>query len=371
MPQSTGTTTSALPESPGTLPAPGDSPRAAAEIVEAMSVDEQAGQLVMTALQGTQSVTKEVRATLTKSHIGGVILFDFNVTSHTQVKQFTAALQAVAKRSNSGKVGLLISIDQEGGAHRHIAGVPPEHTAAELGAGSEKVTVAEYRSAGAQLKQLGINMNLAPVADLDAGSARVMRGRAFSADAALAALHVGLAVRGTQDAGILATVKHFPGLGRSTANSDFGAARVVASETQMRETDLGAFQAAIDTKVGAVMMSHALYTGWGMSGVSGTIPASLNQKFMQQILREEFGYQGIIITDSLNAKGLRDSVDGTVPQFCERAIEAGADIALVTGSLETAKLCQRRIAAAARSSSEMGALVRDAAERIVSVKLSF
>ena len=221
----------------------------------------------------------------------GAVLFGPNVVGASQTKRLTAAIQEAAGGD------ALIATDQEGGDVRQI---PFVDTAEELAA-------------------TGVNVNLAPVADV-AVPGSVMVGRAFATDVPG---NVVAATGELADAGVIATVKHFPGFGRATENTDDAPVTIDATRDQL-EADLDPFRAAIDAGAPLVMASHALYPALDPEHIASQSPAIL-----RDLLRGELGFDGLAITDSLEAEAVlaRSSVEVAA----ERSLAGGADLLLMTG----------------------------------------
>jgi beta-N-acetylhexosaminidase len=342
-------------EAPRTTAPPTTAPEEAAP---ATPVEQLAGKLVMTKLAGPTASAEEL-AMLRQGVIGGVILFGPNVVDAAQLEALTTSVQ-------QAQPGALVSVDQEGGTIRNVPFAPPERTQPELANGGVDAARAAAHATGEALAALGISMDLGPVADLAQQPNRTMAGRAFGEDARSVAPFVAATVEGLQQGGVAAAAKHFPGFGASSENSDNGVARVERSRSQLDAEELVPFRAAIDAGAAVVMVSHGIY---GQLGAS--MPAVLERRIVTGILRDELGFEGVAMTDSMNAKGFRDAWGDTVPRACPRAVAAGIDLVLLTGSLETARLCRARIVDAVRDGTLDEARVREAADRVQGLRASW
>jgi beta-N-acetylhexosaminidase len=222
--------------------------------------------------------------------VGGVILFGRN-TAH--VAQTIAELQDAAKAG--GNPPLLVAVDQEGGAVQRLPG-PPDVSPASMGTADN--ARAEGEAAGAYLRRLGIDVDLAPVLDTPYGPASWLGTRAFSRDPRVNASLGPAFVAGLQSAGVAATAKHFPGLGTARSTTDTSDV-VLAASKQSLEARLLPFRAAIDGGVDLVMVSNAGYTALDPTGA----PAVLSRPIVAGLLRGQLGFRGVVISDALEAPG--------------------------------------------------------------------
>jgi beta-N-acetylhexosaminidase len=331
--------------------------------IDAMTLEEQVGQLIMTKIDNS-IVDAPAMTLLRDQHIGGVILFTFNGTERRQVRQLTRKLQTIARSSNGAHAGLFIAADQEGGPVRIYRDLPPHQSQpADANASASEVT-RHARSAARALESIGVNMTLAPVADLAVGPRRIMAGRSYGADPDHVARQVTAAVNGYAGSRVAPTVKHFPGLGAAPENTDNGVARVGLSQRDLQR-EMRPFAAAVNAHVPVVMVSHGIYRGFGAH-----LPATVASQVIDPILRGELGFDGVVITDSMNAKGMRDAFDGTVPQACVQAVINGVDVVLLTGSYETATLCRRNLGRAVRSGKLSRQRLGDALRHVLILKTS-
>jgi beta-N-acetylhexosaminidase len=202
------------------------------------------------------------------------------------------------------------------------------------------------RSAARQLRDAGVNVNLAPVADAPAG---VMASRAFASEVGPSTV---AAVKGMRAGRVAATAKHFPGLGGAAANTDDGPASATA--------DLAPFRAAIEARVPLIMLSHALYPALDPRRI-----ASQSPRIAGALLRDRLGFDGVVVTDSLEAQAVLDR-SGTAAAAV-RSVRAGADLILMTGSASWNEVFPRLLATAGRSPA-FRERVRRSAARVLALK---
>jgi beta-N-acetylhexosaminidase len=257
-----------------------------------------------------------VREALRRRRVAGVILFGENVASQAQVQALTAAL-----REASGDLEPLVCVDQEGGEVRILPWAPPERSAPEQQASG---TVREDATdAGRALAAAGVNVTLAPVADLPSVDGSALAGRAFTSDPDAATAAVAESIAGWQEAGVATTVKHFPGLGGATVNTDDGPATIERTRDEL-DDDLAPFVWAVEAGTQFVMASHATYPALDETHIASQSPAVIDG-----LLREELGYDGVVMTDSLEAAAVQAVAD--VEQAAVASAEAGVDLILTTG----------------------------------------
>lgn len=347
------------------IDARGDADAPEADPAATLPIEQLAGELVMTKLVGPTASEEELEAIRTLQ-LGGVILFGWNVVDRDQLRALAASLDDArrpAARAAGLPTGVLVSVDQEGGTIRNVPFAPPELTQPQLGTGSTADARTVAQATGRALRDAGVNMDLGPVADLAQPPNRTMAGRAFGADPRDAAPFVAATVSGLQDGGVAAVAKHFPGFGASTANSDEAVAYVDRTRPELAAEELVTFRAAIDAGVDSIMVSHGIHRELGSA-----LPGIVDPAIATGLLRDELGFTGVAMTDSMNARGFREAWGDTVPRACPAAVEAGIDLLLLTGSLETARLCRARIITAVRDGSLDEDRVREAARRVIELR---
>jgi beta-N-acetylhexosaminidase len=269
----------------------------------------------------------------------------------------TATTAGVASRPHA-----LLSIDQEGGIVKRVPDIAPTRSAPQLGATDRvAITRAQGLATARALVSLGIPFDLAPVADLDLGPRHVMRARSFGSSPAKVARHVAAFATGLRAGGGATAVKHFPGFGGASVNSDDALAHVTRTRAQL-VADLLPFRSAVAAGADAIMISHGVYTAIDRRHPASTSPA------IYRLLRQDLGFDGVAITDSLHADGFRAATHVSIPEGCVRAIAAGADIALLTGPLRDAVACRASIVAAVHSGRITRARLDQAATRVLRLK---
>jgi beta-N-acetylhexosaminidase len=258
-----------------------------------------------------------------RGEAGAVILLRTNIPTRASARALVARLQAIP-RPRAADAPLLVMIDQEGGLVRRLDG-PPARSAAALGAAGPRATRAAGRAAGRLLGSAGVNVDLAPVADVARpGSALAADGRIFgTAPGRVAAAAVAFAA-GLRDAGVLATAKHFPGLGAARVSTDEAPVRIALPAPTLRRVDLRPFRALIAHDVPLVMLGTAIYPA-----LDPGVPAALSRPITTDLLRGELGFRGVTVTDALDTPALDPA--GGPGTVAVRAAGAGADLLIHVG----------------------------------------
>lgn len=325
--------------------------------VESMSQTEKLGQMVMIGIQGTK-VDDDSLYMLHQFHMGGVILFDRNMDSPEQVKQLTSDLQA---QSNE-KVPLFIGIDEEGGdVVRMAEKLTPPPSQKEIGATGDIEQAKTWAIKTAKsLKDMGINVNFAPVADVGSNDKR-----SYSTDANTVIDFVRAATKGYQQENIIYSLKHFPGIGKGRVDSHVDSSSIdVAKEVLMAE-DIIPFKTIIDENEPNdyfILVSHLKYPA-----LDEEYPASLSSKIMTDLLRYELGYKGIIITDDMEMGAVANHND--FRSIGVKAVKAGADIVLVCHEYEHQQEVYLGLLDAVNSGEISQERIDESVKRIIKVKL--
>lgn len=290
-------------------------------IVAAMTTNEKIGQMVMIGIHGTE-LDEDSKTMLRQFHIGGIVYFDRNIQSQDQIKALSEQLQAYAQGEAQQKVPLFLAIDEEGGTVSRGRGViPAPPSEADIGAsGQPERARASAASTAQALRAAGINLNLAPVADVSSSDAR-----AFSGDAQAAARFTEKAVSGYEQEGMLCALKHFPGIGKGAVDSHQEVSRVDVPRETLEREDLLPFAEVIASQRPEdflILVSHLIYPCYDAAH-----SASQSRAVMTDLLRGRLGYQGIILTDDLEMGAVANHVP--LRQAGANAVVAGADIVLV------------------------------------------
>jgi beta-glucosidase-like glycosyl hydrolase len=329
-----------------------------------MTLDQRVGQLLMVGVPAAGASAKELQQ-VAHYHVGGVILTGRGTAGAAATANLTAQLQAQATSAGNAGVPLLVGADQEGGAVQVLKGPGFSTIPSALSQGAEATATLQQqaRTWGAQLRAAGVRVDLAPVADtVPAGANNPPIGnfdRQYGSNPTSVATHAGAFAAGMEQAGVIPTVKHFPGLGRVTANTDTSTG-VTDTVTTRTDAFLTPFRYA--SRIGSpfVMMSTAIY-----SRIDPSRPAAFSPTVVTGMVRGDLGFGGVVVSDDL---GNARQVSGFTP--ANRAIDfiaAGGDLVL---TVNQAVLPEMFLALfnKARTDSAFRARVDESAQRILNAK---
>ena len=264
---------------------------------------------------GGMKLTCSMREHLRSYPVGGIVLFATNISSQSQMTALIRDFQRSAGNS------LLVAVDEEGGPVARLAN-------------SSAFDLPKFPSAsaiGGYLKHYGFNLDLAPVADVNSNPLNPVIGRrAFSSDPDVTAGMVRAAVQGFHEAGMLCTLKHFPGHGDTLEDSHAGTATSTKTWEEMKAVELLPFEAGIAAGVDVVMAAHITTPNATEDG----LPASLSYTMLTERLRGELGFTGVICTDGLGMKAITDHYSPAEATIA--ALDAGADLLLLPADLQEA-----------------------------------
>ena len=328
---------------PATATTVNPGPDRADEILATLTLEEKVGQLFMPVMSGSDAVTvtllegennEEVFGLRTPAEIvaryklGGVIYLNKNIVTADQVGVLSSDLQEIA-RAETG-IGLLVAVDQEGGRVTRITdGVTVFPPAAILSGDVDAVREAGYLT-GRQVSSQGINVVLAPVADIAAaGTEGAIGNRSYGEDPEVVAAMVTAAIDGLQGSGVAAAVKHWPGHGATQVDSHDLLPELDITRTAWDDRERVPFEAAIDRGVSIVLVGHLALPLLDPNGG----PATVSPVLIDGLLRDDLGFEGVVMTDALDMGAVAGIDRGDV---VVQAVAAGADILLVPPDLAVA-----------------------------------
>lgn len=298
----------------------------AATAVDKLSLEQLAGQRAIYSYSGKlppPQLYEKIRA----GQVGGIILFGPNISGREQIRAVITSFQRARLRAHLPReirrLPLLIMTDQEGGIVKRLPG-PPEQSERQIGkTGSASLAFSAGRGAGVNLLDAGVNVNLAPVLGIlrPGGGFLAKFDRLYSPKPHVVATLASAFVRGSQGAGVAATSKHFPGLGAAIDDTDSGPVTLDLSKATLHAVDEAPYPAAIRAGTRLVMVGHAIYPA-----LDPGRPASLSKRVVGGELRRRLGFEGVTITDALEAGAL--DAFGNIPERGVKAALAGEDLLL-------------------------------------------
>lgn len=296
----------------------GDRPGSPPSVASRLPLAGLAGQRIVVGFNGAEA-PRDVMRMIRDGELAGVVLFAENLPGSAAGGRLVRRLQRI-RRPPGLRAPLLIMVDQEGGEVKRIGGAPSA-SAAQMGAAGAVASRRQGRATAANLRRLGINVDLAPVLDVarPGGTiAETERGFGFSAARVSAAATPFAA--GLEEGGVAATAKHFPGLGAAAENTDFAAQRVDLSKQALRAVDEAPYRRFIATGGAMVMLSTAAYPAFSPQ------PAAFSRRLASGELRSRLGFTGVSITDALESAAVRDF--GGPAKAGLAAAAAGTDLLL-------------------------------------------
>lgn len=340
----------------------------ASGVLAGMSEEQRVGQLVVLGIGDDLSVAETTA--IGASHLGSVFLVRNRSGGVATIRPLSDRIQALATATNTGGVGFFVAVDQEGGEVQRLSGpgfstIP---TAVAQGQLATSALEADARQWGLELGAAGINLDLAPVMDVvppgsESVNAPIGRlDREYGTDPATVGGHGAAFSRGLASAGIATTLKHFPGLGRVTGNTD-NVAGVVDGATTADDPYLDAFRAGIEAGAPFVMVSLATY-----SAIDPGHQAIFSPAIIGTLLRGRLGFEGVVMSDDIGATAAVASMSAG-----DRAtgfIAAGGDLMLVSGASAAGQMAAA-VLSRARSDAAFATLVDAAALRILEAKTSY
>ncbi len=331
--------------------------------VSHMTLDEELGQLIMVEYADTY-YSPDLDTMITKLHAGGVIMYEFQMQTFDQTKHDIAEMQMHAK------IPLFISTDEEGGpyVHRlsHIYG--PRMSASDIAAtGDPNVATQQGHKAAHDLLSLGINENLAPDVDVNLVNGYDMVTRTFGNTVDSVITFAGAYMQALQGDGVVACIKHYPGLGDAVTDAHTSLPVVNRTRDQLYSVELAPFKAFIQSPNRLLNPGMIMPTNVMMPAIDPVWPAELSHIFMTDILRKQFGYDGVVLTDALYMTGIAQK--WSMPEAAVLALNAGNDMLLGPNGVGEMTAMLDALKAALQNGTLSKARVDEAATRIIALKM--
>jgi len=332
------------------------------EMLDQMSIDEKIGQLVILGIEG-YSMDEGAKAIIQEYSVGGIILFGRNVENSQQLLSLINSLKA----ANAEKIPLFLSVDEEGGI---VSRLPKEVNKLPTGkkVGSKNNEEAAYKvgeAIGEAVKAYGYNMNFAPVLDINSNPQNpVIGNRAYGSNAAVVG-NVGISVmKGLQSSRVIPVVKHFPGHGDTAVDSHISLPVVDKTLEALMGMELIPFTDAIKEGAEAVMVAHIQY-----NKIDSKRPATLSKIILTDILRQQLGFEGVILTDDLTMGAIVENYG--IGEAAIASIKAGSDILLVCHGYENGNKVLQALKRAVEEGEISEARIDESVYRILSLKLKY
>lgn len=329
------------------------------KLVANMSDADKVGQLLMIGIHG-KTLNDDAKFMLNEYRVGGIILFDRNMESKDQVKSLIADINKTGK--SAGLTPLFIGIDQEGGAvarmEDQLIKVPP---AEELGKEPIEQAVSLAKQSGTELKDLGFNINFAPVADLG-----LTYGRSFSTNPDDVVRYASAVGKAYDEAGLWYSYKHFPGIGKTDVDLHADTSVVPVSKETLLNEDTKVFVDLIKQSkpnTYAIMVSHAMYPQ-----IDADHPSSLSKTIITDWLRKDMGYNGVVVTDDMDMGALAKHY--TFGDMAVQSILAGSDILLVCHEYEHMQEAYNGLMKAVKDGRISKERLDESVKRILLMKMS-
>jgi beta-N-acetylhexosaminidase len=292
-------------------------------IMDNSEIDSCIGQLFMIGMPGLY-LDEETESLIREHNIGGIVLFKRNIDNPVQVTELCRAIQEASIKYHGNP--MFIAVDQEGGMVARLKEPFTTFPGNEaIGLSPEPVKMAKEfaRITAKEMRMVGLNMDLAPVMDVKRGTPdRHLGTRIFSDDPDKVGLLGGIVIETLQKKGVMAVAKHFPGLGLANFDPHQGNVTIKYESLEIQKGQIRPFKKAVKKGVAGIMTSHAIYPD-----IDPDNPATLSHRIVTGILREKFGYKGVILTDDLEMGAIQKGIG--VAQGAVAAFMAGADLLLI------------------------------------------
>ncbi|WP_404457873.1 beta-N-acetylhexosaminidase [Oceanobacillus kapialis] len=329
--------------------------------IASMTMKEKIGQMLMFGFEGTK-INETTRRLIENNHIGGVILFEKNVTDSQQLTALNRELKEI--KVGSQEIPLFISVDEEGGS---VSRMPTEiiklPDSEEIGDRNSKELAFKVGEAiGERVSTFGFNISMAPVMDINSNPQNPVIGKRAFGDNKEVVSKMGIAeMKGIQSKGVVPVIKHFPGHGDTSVDSHLGLPVVNHNLQSLRKRELVPFKKAINYQADMTMVAHIL-----LPAIDKEYPSSLSENVITTLLREELGFKGLVITDDMTMGAILENYD--IGDATVKAVQAGNDIVLVCHGDKNKRKALNSLTKAVKDGTITEARVNQSVERILQLK---
>ena len=285
------------------------------KIVNDMTVEEKIGQLFIFGLEGTEADESDLRA-VEENHIGGFVLLKDNIDDADQTVRL---LNTLKSRNSSNRLPLFLAVDEEGGLVSRLSDIyldlPLASTIGEIDDG--EVSLEYGQILGQRVRELGFNLNFAPVLDINSNPKNPIIGkRAYGTDVNTVVNNGLRVMEGINSTNVISVGKHFPGHGDTSVDSHIGLPVIDKSLEEMKSLELVPFEKAIEEGIDAIMVAHILFTQ-----LDGENPATLSYNIITELLRERMSFDGVVISDDMTMGAIIENY--TIEDAAYKFLKAG------------------------------------------------
>ncbi|MET1013871.1 MAG: beta-N-acetylhexosaminidase [Paenisporosarcina sp.] len=340
-----------------------ESEQTVAGVLEEMTLEEKIGQMIIAGISDT-TVTKNTRSLINDNHVGGIILYTTNMKNSKQTLQL---LNQIKKVNEQNTFPLFLGIDQEGG---RISRLPNEITNLPTNEEIGKINTPSYsyelgKLLGRELNAFGFNMDFAPVLDINSNPDNPIIGNRSYGNEADIVSELGIqTMKGLQSQHVISVIKHFPGHGDTAVDSHLKLPIVDKSLNELKQLELIPFKQAITNGADIVMIAHIL-----IPKLDPKFPSSMSKPIITNLLREQLGFNGVVITDDMTMKAITDNFD--IASSSVQSIKAGSDLILVAHDYSKIISVINSIENAVKTGELSEGRINESVERILKLKMKY
>lgn len=332
------------------------------EVISKMSLEDKIGQMILAGVSGT-TMDASAKQLLSQIHVGGIIFYKNNFETPAQAVQFVNQLKA----GNSSSLPLLLGVDQEGGRVTRLPGglvnFPPNKQIGQVNNPDFSFKVGTLL--GQELKEFGLNLDFAPVLDINSNPNNPVIGdRSFGNNAEIVSKLGVQTMKGIQSQNVITTIKHFPGHGDTSVDSHLDLPIVNKSLKELKELELIPFERAINQGGDVVMVAHIL-----LPQLDKTNPGTMSKAVMTDLLRKQLGFTGVIITDDMTMGAITEHFD--IGKASVESVKAGSDIILVGHDYNNVVKIISSLKTAVQNGEISEQRLNESIERIIQLKRNY